>query len=168
MGFTLIALGALLHVPEVVASEAHDRHRKRTRRPSTATWPTAIRACAGMSSRFAAAICGHVIRRQTGLASWATLPRLARSRAASSSPWRSDLRRARSPSASTCSIGRDAGLLDRFVGNCAAAGLPRDRFVAWKERSAAITPDALRARLPSGAGAIHPHRRRSRARKPDA
>ena len=65
----------------------------------------------GMSSRFAATICGHVMRRQSELGVAGISWRSARSRAASSSPWRWAWRPASARSASTVFDWPDAGRL---------------------------------------------------------
>ena len=108
----------------------------------------------GMSSHFAAAICGHLIRRQTGLGVAGDIAEIG------TFEGRFFIAMALGLAPSEVAVGidtfdwPDAGVLDRFVANCAAAGLPRDRFVAWQGRSAAIAAGDLRARLPSGAARL--------------
>jgi predicted O-methyltransferase YrrM len=105
----------------------------------------------GMSSRFAAAICGHLIRRQSELGVAGDMAEIG------TFEGRFFIAMALGLAPGEVAVGIDLfdwpneRVLDRFLANCAAAGLPRDRFVPWKERSGAIAPAALRARLPSGA-----------------
>ena len=104
----------------------------------------------GMSSRFAAAICGHLVRRQTELGVTGDIVEIG------TFEGRFFIAMALGLAPGERAVGidtfdwPDAGVLDRFVGNCASAGLQRERFVAWKEQSAAIAPDALRAKLAIG------------------
>src|SRR5262249_9118662 len=49
----------------------------------------------------------------------------------------------------------DAGVRARFLDNCRAGGLEPDQVVAWQVDSAALAPDALRARLNGPARFIH-------------
>jgi len=104
----------------------------------------------GMSSRFAAAICGHVIGRQTALGIAGDMVEIG------TFEGRFFVAMALGLAPGEIAVGIDsfdwpnARLYDRFLANCAAHGLARERFVAWKEKSRAIAPAALRARLPSG------------------
>jgi predicted O-methyltransferase YrrM len=105
----------------------------------------------GMSSRFAAAICGHIIRRQTELGIVGDIAEIG--------PFegRFFIAMALGLAPGEIALGIDlfdwpnARVLDRFLANCDANGLARDRFVAWKQQSRDITPDALRAKLASAA-----------------
>lgn len=105
----------------------------------------------GMSSRFAAAICGHLLRRQTELGIRGDVVEIG------TFEGRFFIAMALGLAAGENAVGIDtfdwpnARVLDRFLANCAAAGLARDRFVAWKVRSSEVKPEALRARLATGA-----------------
>jgi hypothetical protein len=104
----------------------------------------------GMSSRFAAAICGHLIRRQTELGIAGDIAEIG--------PFegRFFIAMALGLAPGESALGIDlfdwpnAGVLDRFLANCDANGLRRDRFTAWKQQSRDITPEALRAKLKTG------------------
>jgi predicted O-methyltransferase YrrM len=103
----------------------------------------------GMSSRFAAAICGHLIARQTELGITGDIAEIG--------PFagRFFIAMALGLAPGEAALGIDlfdwpnARVLDRFLANCDANGLARDRFTAWKAQSRDIAPDALRARLAS-------------------
>jgi predicted O-methyltransferase YrrM len=101
----------------------------------------------GMSSRFAAAICGHVIRRQSELGISGDVLEIG------TFEGRFFIAMALGLAPNERAVGidlfdwPDTGVEARFVDNCAAAGLQRERFVAWKQDSHALTPDALRAKL---------------------
>jgi hypothetical protein len=101
----------------------------------------------GMSSRFAAAICGHLIRRQSALGIVGDLVEVG------TFEGRFFIAMALGLAAGETAIGIDrfdwpnAGVEDRFLANCAAHGIPRDRFIAWKADSREITLDHLRAKL---------------------
>ena len=105
----------------------------------------------GMSSRFAAAICGHLIRRQSALGISGDIVEIG------TFEGRFFIAMALGLTPGEIAVGIDpfdwpnAGVFDRFLANCASAGLSRDRFVAWKGKSTAIAPDALRAKLVTGA-----------------
>jgi predicted O-methyltransferase YrrM len=104
----------------------------------------------GMSSRFAAAICGRLIARQTELGIAGDLVEIG------TFEGRFFIATALGLATGEIAVGIDPfdwpneRLLDRFIANCAAAGLARDRFVAWKARSGAIAAEELRAKMPSG------------------
>jgi hypothetical protein len=103
----------------------------------------------GMSSRFAAAICGHLIRRQSALGIKGDIAEIG--------PFegRFFIAMALGLTPEETALGIDlfdwpnARVLDRFLANCAANGLARERFTAWKQQSRDITPDALRTKLSS-------------------
>jgi hypothetical protein len=101
----------------------------------------------GMSSRFAAAICGYLIRRQTALGIAGHLIEVG------TFEGRFFIAMALGLAEGETAIGIDrfdwpnAGVEGRFVANCAAHGLARDQFVSWKADSREIAPDELRAKL---------------------
>ena len=104
----------------------------------------------GMSSRFAAAVCGHAIGRQTELGIGGDMVEIG------TFEGRFFIAMALGLAPGEIAVGIDLfdwpneRLLDRFLANCAAHGVARERFVSWKQRSTAITAAALCARLPSG------------------
>jgi hypothetical protein len=101
----------------------------------------------GMSSRFAAAICGHVIRRQSELGIGGQLIELG------TFEGRFFIAMALGLAPGEIAVGIDrfdwpnAGVEGRFLANCAAHGLPSDRFVSWKADTREISADELRAKL---------------------
>src|SRR5664279_3531356 len=101
----------------------------------------------GMSSRFAAAICGHLIRRQSELGIGGELVEIG------TFEGRFFIAMALGLAAGEKAIGIDrfdwpnAGVEGRFIANCAAHGIAKDRFVSWKADSREISADDLRARL---------------------
>jgi predicted O-methyltransferase YrrM len=101
----------------------------------------------GMSSRFAAAICGHLIRRQSerdiggdlleiGTFEGRFFIAMALGLAPGETAWGVD--RFDWP---------DPAIENRFHANCAAHGIARDRYVSWKADSREITSGALREKL---------------------
>jgi predicted O-methyltransferase YrrM len=105
----------------------------------------------GMSSRFAAAICGHLIRRQTELGIAGDIVEIG------TFEGRFFIAMALGLAPGEHAVGIDlfdwpnAGVLGRLLAHCDAAGLPRDSFTAWKGQSREITTDALRAKLATNA-----------------
>jgi predicted O-methyltransferase YrrM len=105
----------------------------------------------GMSSRFAAALCGYLIRRQSELGISGDMVEIG------TFEGRFFIAMALGLAPGEIAVGIDPfdwpneRLLDRFLANCDACGLKRERFVAWKERSSAIAPAALRSKLAAGA-----------------
>jgi hypothetical protein len=101
----------------------------------------------GMSSRFAAAICGHVIRRQTELGITGDLIEIGTFRGRFFIAMALGL----APGENALGIDLfdwpDQGVLASLLEYCAAAGLPRESFTAWKKDSRTITPDELSAKL---------------------
>jgi hypothetical protein len=101
----------------------------------------------GMSSRFAAAICGHLIRRQSGLGVGGDLVEIG------TFEGRFFIAMALGLAEGECAIGidrfdwPDAGIEARFLANCAAHGLPPERAIAWKADSREITPGMLEEKL---------------------
>jgi hypothetical protein len=101
----------------------------------------------GMSSRFAAAICGHVIRRQSELGVAGDIVEIG----TFEGRFFIALALGLSPGESALGIDTfhwpDEGVLGRLIDNCRTQGLASDRFLAWKTDSLTITTDALRDKL---------------------
>ena len=101
----------------------------------------------GMSSRFAAAICGHLIRRQTALGIGGDLIEVGTFEGRFFIAMALGL----APDEKALGIDRfdwpDAGVEGRFVANCAAHGVARDRYLSWKADSREITAGELREKL---------------------
>jgi predicted O-methyltransferase YrrM len=101
----------------------------------------------GMSSRFAAAICGHLIRRQTEFGIAGGLLEIG------TFEGRFFIAMALGLAPGEKAIGIDrfdwpnAGIERRFLANCAAHRIPRQHFVSWKTDSREITADDLRQKL---------------------
>jgi predicted O-methyltransferase YrrM len=101
----------------------------------------------GMSSRFAAAICGHLMRRQSTLGIRGDALEIG------TFEGRFFIAMALGLGDDEKAIGIDRfdwpddGIEARFLANCAAHGLDAARFVSWKADSRAITPALLRQRL---------------------
>jgi len=101
----------------------------------------------GMSSRFAAAICGHLIRRQSALGIRGDLVEVG------TFEGRFFIAMALGLASGEKAIGidrfdwPDAGVEGRFLANCAAHGIPRDCYVPWKADSREITSGELREKL---------------------
>ncbi len=104
----------------------------------------------GMSSRFAAAICGHVVHRQSALGIRGDLVEIG------TFEGRFFVAMAMLLDPGEHALGIDvfswpsAAVYDRLLENCAAAGLAAVSYTAWKADTRAITASDLRARLPSG------------------
>lgn len=105
----------------------------------------------GMSSRFTAAICGHLIRRQTARGIGGDIAEIG------AFEGRFFIAMALGLAPGEHAVGIDlfdwpnAGVRDRMLANCAAAGLAPECFTAWKGQSREISPAMLRARLKSEA-----------------
>jgi len=101
----------------------------------------------GMSSRFAAAICGHLIRRQTALGIGGDIVEVGTFEGRFFIAMALGL----APGEKALGIDRfdwpDAGVEGRFLANCAAHGIARDRYLAWKADSREITSGELREKL---------------------
>jgi hypothetical protein len=101
----------------------------------------------GMSSRFAAAICGHLIRRQSELGIGGELVEIGTFEGRFFIAMALGL----APDEKALGIDRfdwpDAGIQGRFLANCAAHGITTDRYVCWKGDSREITPLQLREKL---------------------
>lgn len=101
----------------------------------------------GMSSRFAAAICSHLIRRQTALGMTGELVEIG------TFEGRFFIAMALGLAAGEKALGIDrfdwpnAGVEARFLANCAAHGIARNDYISWKTDSRAITTADLRAKL---------------------
>jgi predicted O-methyltransferase YrrM len=109
----------------------------------------------GMSSRFAAAICGHVIRRQTELGIAGHIVEIG--------PFegRFFIAMALGLATKERALGidlfdwPDADVRERFLGNCRSCGVSADRVLVYQTDSAALTADDLRARLSGVARFFH-------------
>lgn len=101
----------------------------------------------GMSSRFAAAICGYILRRQSELGIGGSLVEIG------TFEGRFFIAMALGLAPGEIAVGIDrfdwpnAGVEDRFLANCAKHGVAQDRFVAWKADSREITTSGLRDKL---------------------
>jgi len=101
----------------------------------------------GMSSRFAAAICGHLIQRQSALGISGDVVEIG------TFEGRFFIAMALGLAADEKALGidvfdwPDAGVLDRFLTNCETHGLFPDRFTAWMANSRSISVDDLRRKL---------------------
>jgi hypothetical protein len=101
----------------------------------------------GMSSRFAAAICGHLIRRQTELGVRGDIVEIG------TFEGRFFIAMALGLATDERALGidrfdwPDSGIEGRFHVNCATHGIARDRYTSWKADSRAITSDELRGKL---------------------
>src|SRR5215216_3229214 len=105
----------------------------------------------GMSSRFAAAICGHLIRRQSELGVAGDIAEIG------TFEGRFFIAMTLGLAPGEIALGidlydwPDAGVLGRFLANCDACGLRPERYVAWKQQSRDIALDELRQKLATGA-----------------
>lgn len=101
----------------------------------------------GMSSRFAAAICGYLIRRQTELGIGGEIVEIG------TFEGRFFIAMALGLAAGETALGidrfdwPDAGIEGRFHANCAAYGVARDRYMSWRTDSRAITSGEFREKL---------------------
>src|SRR5215813_7876190 len=101
----------------------------------------------GMSSRFAATICGHIIRRQTELSIAGHFAEVG------TFEGRFFIAMALGLAPGERALGIDtftwpnAGLLDLFHGHCARHGLVRERYVALKANVRDLGPDDIRQAL---------------------
>jgi predicted O-methyltransferase YrrM len=105
----------------------------------------------GMSSRFAAAICGHLMRRQTTLGIEGDVVEIGTFEGRFFIAMALGL----VPGERAIGIDRfdwpDEKIEARFLANCAAHGVTTERFVSWKADSREITPAMLRGKLGTGA-----------------
>src|ERR1700691_367476 len=101
----------------------------------------------GMSSRFAAAVCGRLIQRQSALGIGGELVEIG------TFEGRFFIAMALGLASGEKALGidrfdwPDAGIESRFLANCAAHGGSPDQYVSWKADSREITAGALRERL---------------------
>ena len=104
----------------------------------------------GMSSRFSAAICGHLLRRQSGLGIAGDLLEIG------TFEGRFFVAMALLLAPGEHALGIDVftwpspAVYDHLMANCAAAGLEAGSYTAWKVDTRAISAADLGARLPAG------------------
>jgi hypothetical protein len=103
-----------------------------------------------MSSRFAAAICGRLICRQSALGIAADLVEIGTFEGRFFIAMALLLQRGEHALGIDRFTWPDPGVYDRFLGNCARAGLPPNSYTAWRADTRMLTLTDLRARLPSG------------------
>ena len=101
----------------------------------------------GMSSRFAAAICGHVVRRQTELGVSGDIVEIGTFEGRFFIAMALGLAQGERAFGIDRFDWPDAGLHDRFLANCAAAGLARECVTAWKGDTRTLPVDGLRSTL---------------------
>ncbi len=103
----------------------------------------------GMSSRFAAAICAHLVARQTALGIHGDLAELG------AFEGRFFIAMAKALAPGERAIGLDVfnwpsdKVEDHFVANCLAHGLKREDFISWKADTRHIAPADVRAKMKS-------------------
>ena len=101
----------------------------------------------GMSSRFSAAICGHLIRRQSSLGISGDLVEIGTFEGRFFIAMALGL----APGEKALGIDRfdwpNAEIERRFLANCAAHGVSNDRFSSWKTDSQKISTSDLSAKL---------------------
>jgi predicted O-methyltransferase YrrM len=101
----------------------------------------------GMSSRFAAAICGYLISRQSALGISGELVEIGTFEGRFFIAMALGL----APGEKALGIDRfdwpDAGIESRFLANCSAHGIARDRYRCWKVDSRDISSDQLQQKL---------------------
>jgi hypothetical protein len=101
----------------------------------------------GMSSRFAAAICGHLIRRQSETGIGGELVEIGTFEGRFFIAMALGL----APGEKALGIDRfdwpDAGIEGRFHANCAAHGIGREHYLSWKMDSREITSAGLQEQL---------------------
>jgi len=104
----------------------------------------------GMSSRFAAAICGHVIRRQTALGITGDILEIG------TFEGRFFVAMAMLLQPNEHALGIDvftwpsAKVYDHLLENCAASGLKPGSYTAWQVDTRSLNANQLRDRLPAG------------------
>jgi hypothetical protein len=104
----------------------------------------------GMSSRFAAAICGHVIRRQTALGISGDILEIGTFEGRFFIAMAMLLRDAEHALGIDVFTWPDAAVHERFLENCVAAGLQPAGYTAWKVDTRSISASDLKERLPNG------------------
>lgn len=101
----------------------------------------------GMSSHFAAAICGYLIQRQSAHRIGGQLVEIGTFEGRFFIAMALGL----APGETALGIDRfdwpNAGVEGRFLANCTAHGIARDRYLSWKADSREITSSALRTKL---------------------
>jgi hypothetical protein len=101
----------------------------------------------GMSSRFAAAISGHLIRRQSALGIVGELVEIGTFEGRFFIAMALGLAQGEKAFGVDRFDWPDGGIETRFTANCAAYGIAPDRYVSWKTDSREITPRALAEKL---------------------
>jgi hypothetical protein len=109
----------------------------------------------GMSSRFAAAICGHVIRRQSERGIRGDIVEIGPFEGRFFISMALGLAAGETALAIDVFDWPDAGVRDRFAANCRAHGIAPERFSAWQADSRALSAAALRDRLARPARFFH-------------
>lgn len=104
----------------------------------------------GMSSRFAAAICGHLLRRQTALGIFGDLLEIGTFEGRFFAATGLLLQRGEHALGIDIFTWPSPKVYDCLLANCAQAGLKAGSYSAWKTDTRAITAEDLRARLPNG------------------
>jgi hypothetical protein len=104
----------------------------------------------GMSSRFAAAICGHLVRRQSALGIAGDLLEIGTFEGRFFVAMALLLRGGEHALGIDVFTWPSPAVYDHLLENCAAAELDAARFTAWKVDTRTVTPSDLRARLPAG------------------
>jgi len=103
----------------------------------------------GMSSRFAAAICAHIVKHQTASGIHGDIAELG------AFEGRFFIATALALAPGERALGLDVftwpseKVEDHFVANCLAHGLKREDFISWKADTRAISPDDFRSRMKS-------------------
>jgi len=103
----------------------------------------------GMCSRFAAAICGHLVRSQTALGITGDILEIG------TFEGRFFIAMAKLLQAKEHALGIDlftwpaASVYDRFLENCAATGIATDSYTAWKADTRSLSPSDIRSKLPN-------------------
>jgi hypothetical protein len=104
----------------------------------------------GMSSRFAAAICGHLVRLQTTLGIAGDLLEIGTFEGRFFVAMTLVLQKGEHALGIDVFSWPSPAVYDHLIENCAAAGLDPSTYTAWKVDTAKITAADLRARLPAG------------------
>jgi predicted O-methyltransferase YrrM len=109
----------------------------------------------GMSSRFAATICGHVMRRQTELGVGGHFLEIGTFEGRFFIAMALGLARGERALGIDSFDWPDAGLCERFHDNCARHGLPRERYQALRTSTRALTSRQLADALGGPARFVH-------------
>lgn len=102
----------------------------------------------GMSSRFAAAICGHVLRRQSALGISGDILEIGTFEGRFFIAMAMLLQDGEHALGIDVFTWPDAGTHGRMLENCAAAGLTAGTYSAWKCDTQRLDPISLKAKLP--------------------